>query len=119
MSVVYGNGIFITVSPIERHNYLAILLSRYRSDDPYVCQNPSSKIDEQNERDRVREERKWIGEDAPSLEPCEDDMFEFDIPGYDIRRLILARDPLCAANAFGIYIRHVLGPGLGVRMCSF
>ena len=29
-SVVYGNGIFITVSPNERHNYLALRLSRYR-----------------------------------------------------------------------------------------
>ena len=29
-SVVYGNGIFMTISPGERHNYLAIRLSRYR-----------------------------------------------------------------------------------------
>ena len=35
-SVVYGNGIFMTVSPGERHNYLAIRLSRYRVFDPYM-----------------------------------------------------------------------------------
>ena len=120
VTIVYGNDIFMTVSPSERHNYLAIRLSRYRSQDPYVCSNPASSrtLDERTEHDRVREERKWIGEDAPSLEACEEDIFEFEIPGYDIRRLILARDPLCAANAFGIYIRNVLGPVLGVRMCS-
>ena len=47
-SVVYGLGIFITISPSERHNYLAVKFSRYRSDDPYaanaanfpwICQN--------------------------------------------------------------------------------
>ena len=35
-SVVYGNGIFMTISPGERHNYLAIRLSRYRRKDPYI-----------------------------------------------------------------------------------
>ena len=32
-SVVYGNGIFMTITPGERHNYLAIRLSRYRAKD--------------------------------------------------------------------------------------
>ena len=35
-SVVYGNGIFMTITPGERHNYLAIRLSRYRGRDPYI-----------------------------------------------------------------------------------
>ena len=35
-TVVYGNGIFMTVSPGERHNYLAIRLSRYRRNDPFM-----------------------------------------------------------------------------------
>ena len=30
--VNYGNGIFCTISPGERHNYLALRLSRYRQD---------------------------------------------------------------------------------------
>eukprot|EP00973_Karenia_brevis_P053314 7410294-Karenia_brevis.AAC.1 len=96
-SVVYGNGIFITASPSERHNYLAIRLSRYRQEDPYVCVNPG---DEGAGEERIREEKKWIGEDFPSLEPSEEHEFECEIPGYDVRRLLLARDPLCAANAF-------------------
>ena len=33
-TVVYGDGIFMTVSPSERHNDLAIRLSRYRTSDP-------------------------------------------------------------------------------------
>ena len=34
--VVYGTGIFITISPSERHNGLAVRLSRYREGDPLV-----------------------------------------------------------------------------------
>ena len=64
----------------------------------------------------MEEESKWIGEDMPSLEACDDDEFEFAMLGYDVRRLILARDPLCAVNAFGIFIRTVLAPSLGMRM---
>jgi len=72
--------------------------------------------------------RKWSGKNAPSLEPKPEDKFastdpasddeaEFDIPGYDLRRLYLAEDPLAAANAFFVQIRTVLATMLGVRMC--
>ena len=48
-SVVYGNGICITVSPGERHNYLAIRLSRYRAADPHVT------------APKYKDEQAWIG----------------------------------------------------------
>ena len=35
--VNYGNGIFCIISPGERHNYLALKLSRYRQEDPFVA----------------------------------------------------------------------------------
>ena len=66
---------------------------------------------------RVTEERNLIGPDTPSLEATFEDIFDFDIPGYDMRRLMLARDPLCAANAFRVYIVKVLATALGLRMC--
>ena len=91
-SVVYGNGIFMTVSPSERHNYLAIRLSRYRAHDPLV-----------EERHQP-----WIGSNAPSLEPHGTDQFEVDVPGYDLRRVWLAEDPLAAANSFFVQLRTVL-----------
>ena len=111
--VNYRNGIFCTISPGERHNYLACRLSRYRQDDPFVAR---------------KNRRKWGGKDAPSLEPTSEDRFEdaqpqsddeveFEIPGYNLRRLLLAEDPLSAANAFFVQIRTVLATMLGVRMC--
>ena len=90
----------MTVSPSERHNYLAIRLSRYRAQDPLV-----------EERHRP-----WIGSNVPSLEPHSDDRFDVDVPGYDMRRLWMAEDPLAAANAFFVQLRTVLATVLGLRM---
>ena len=105
-SVVYGNGIFITVSPGERQNYLAIKLSRYRQRDPFIslAKDPA--------------EREWVGIDKPPIVAEEDDTFSLQVPGYDIRRLILARDPLAAVLAFSVQIRKILATILGIRMCS-
>ena len=103
--VVYGNGIFMTISPGERHNYLAIKLSRYRARDPYI----DAAADQQ--------EKAWVGVDKPKLEAKEDDLFEIEVPGYDLRKLILARDPLAAMLAFTVQVRVILATLLGVRMC--
>jgi hypothetical protein len=103
--VVYGNGIFITISPGERHNYLAIRLSRYRLQDPFI--SCSDTPDEQN----------WIGPDKPSLQAHAEDVFQVDVPGYDLRKLIQARDPLACVNAFQVQVRVVLATLLGLRMC--
>ena len=105
-SVVYGSGIFMTVTPGERHAYLAIRLSRYRQRDPYVTSEGSEP-----------REKQWIGAGMPSLQARTQDAFECEIPGYDLRRLILARDPLAASLAFGVQIRLVLATVLGFRMC--
>ena len=44
---------------------------------------------------------------APELlVPNEDDEFHIDIPGYDLRRLIMARDPLEAVNDSGHSLGH-------------
>ena len=40
-----------------------------------------------------------------------------DWPEYEVRRLILARDPLCAVDAFTVHVRVVLACLLGIRMC--
>ena len=105
--MVYGNGIFMTISPGERHNHLAIRLSRHRRLDPYVQGEESSRV----------QERRWIGQDAPSLEARASDRFEIEVPGYDMRRLILAQDPLAAVLAFSVQVRAILAPLFGIRMC--
>jgi len=101
---VYGSGIFLTISPSERHNGLAIRLSRYRRNDPLL--DPSVAPDE----------HRWIGSEVPRLAPKEGQV-TVDMPDYDLRRLISARDPLSAVDAHSIYVRVVLALLLGMRMC--
>ena len=40
-----------------------------------------------------------------------------DIPDYDLRKLLLAKDPLCAMDAFAVQVLVVLASLLGMRMC--
>ena len=106
--VVYGAPVFMTISPSERHGGLHVRLSRYRQMDP-VLQAPASEA-----------ERRWIGQDSPSLEadassPGGDVTVE--LPEYELRRSILARDPLCSVDAFTVLVRIVLARLLGLRMC--
>ena len=54
--VNYGKGIFCTVSPGERHNYLACKLMRYRRDDPFT-EGMLNKA--------------WASSTEPALEPQE------------------------------------------------
>ena len=107
--VVYGTGIFCTISPSERHGCLAIRVSRYREGDPVF--NADMSLPEQP----------WIGRDVPSLEAhAQADSDEETcvlLPEYDVRRLIMARDPLAAVDSFTIYTRVVLAHLLGIRMC--
>ena len=106
-AVQYGMGIFMTVSPGERHNYLAIRLCRYRGGDPFVASNTEN----------AKAQRPYIGMNAPSLEPKVEDEFYRDIPGYDLRRLMQAQDPLCVVNSFLVQVVIILATCLGVRMC--
>ena len=61
----------------------------------------------------------WAARDKPYLEPKPEDTYSVDIPGYDMRRIMSAEDPLAAANAFFVQIRTVLATVLGIRMCPF
>jgi hypothetical protein len=72
--IVYGTGLFLTISPSERHGCLAIRLSRYRDGDPVF------------HTDTALAERKWIGVETPSLEThAKADGEEVDLlmPEYD------------------------------------
>ena len=77
---------------------------RYRQDDPFT---------------EVLLNKAWASGTEPALEPQEKHEFEVHMPGYDVRRLMMAEDPLAAANAFFVQIRTVLATILGIRMCPF
>ena len=109
--VVYGTPVFMTVTPGERHSGLAVRLFRGRRNDPaYKFGSPDFLP--------------YVGYDSPSLcgpsesEP-EEATFDIadDLPDYDLRRLITARDPLCCVNAFLVACMVELPLLYGFRMC--
>jgi hypothetical protein len=111
--VVYGTPVFLTFSPSERHSGVAIRLYRGRRNDPAYT---SSTHDAKDFKD-------FIGYNTPSLQPGPradaegGESVVIELPEYDLRRLITARDALCCVHAFMVMAR-VLFPSLyGFRMC--
>ena len=107
--VFYGVPSFVSFTPSERHSGLAIHLSRGRRSDP-AFSGPAQSFTQ------------WIGYNAPSLQPEEQEQEDssrvvVDLPEYDIRRLMTARDPLCCVYAFQVCTRVVLPSMYGFRMC--
>ena len=105
--VVYGLPAFLTFTPSERHSGLTVRLSRYRRNDPGInIGNPDFGS--------------WIGYDKPSLfanNNNDEETVEFDVPDYDLRRLMNARDPVSCVYAFRVSIMVVVASLFGIRMC--
>ena len=101
--VMHGTGVFITISPDEKHNSIMMRIARLRATDPSVKHNPSSK--------------KWFGRMEPPLigwTECTDE----ESPSFELRRHIMARSPLSAVDGFRTHLhllfRHVFRqPGAG------
>ena len=108
--VVYGTPVFLTFTPSERHSGVAIHLYRGRRNDPAY---QSAKHD-------AKEFAEYIGYAEPSLRPRESTGVEHcvvELPEYDVRRLITARDPLCCLQAFQVMARLLYPALFGLRMC--
>ena len=110
--IFYGTPVFATVTPSERHSGLAIRLFRGRRNDPaYAC--------------AAKEFLPFTDHDTPSLCPADVSAetvtfglpVDADLPDYDLRRLITARDPLCCVNAFVVACKVELPSLYGFRMC--
>ena len=103
---VFGIPTFLTVTPSERHSGLAFHLSRSRRNDPAIrLGNP--------------EFQPFIGYDKPSLYQLSDfdETVTIDLPEYDLGRLLVNRDPLCALYAFLANVKVILVNLYGIRMC--
>ena len=109
-------GVFITISPSERHCGLSLRLLRKRRRDPWV------KHGDPNFKELMQ---KLASADYPSLETtarewadandCE--CAELALPEYKLRRQAITNDVLCSVEAFLVLIKVVLATLLGIRMC--
>ena len=96
--IFYGVPVFMIFTPSERHSGLAIRLYRGRANDPAYA-----KLSEK--------EARCLSHDYPRLcpEPSpEDETVVVDLPGYETRRGVTAKDPLCCVRAFIVMMRVVL-----------
>ena len=103
-ALVYGQGLFITISPSERHGGLAIKLSRYRECDPLLKGRHAKK------------EQKWIGKDKPSLE-THDDRIGGDEP-ITRRESSSWRETLCALSRRSLYMSASRSPVCWASACA-
>ena len=105
--VVYGLPVFLTFTPSERHSGLTLRLTRYRRNDPGIIYGSPDFTP-------------WIGYNKPSVYDNSDDDKEttyVELPDYDLRRLMNARDPVSCVYAFRVVIVCIIAPLLGLRMC--
>ena len=93
--VEMGEPLFITISPTTRHNTLCIKFSRYRATDP------GGTAEGARERPRL-----WETAEAT-----------IDVPPYDTRRQLAARDPWAVVLSFQTVVRCIFAKLLGIRMC--
>ena len=115
-NIVYGTGVFITISPSERHSGLTLRLLRKRANDPWL---------KYGEPDFKTLMQKLAAADYPSLEtPTREwadandcDYAEIGLPEYKLRRQAVSNDILCCVEAFLVLVKVVLATLLGIRMC--
>ena len=107
--ITYGLPIFMTITPSERHSAMMVRLSRYRRIDPAIL---VAKPDF----------ARWSSCNSPSVQSCETPAGEaeqeyFEVPSYDLRKLMIARDSVCSVDAFNVTVRIVMAQLCGIRMC--
>ena len=108
--IVYGDGVFITISPSERHSGLVLRLLRKRANDPWL---------KYGDADLKQTMRKLAREDEPLLEAQRlgRECAAVELPEYKLRRQAMSNDVLCCVEAFQTLVRVVLATLLGIRMC--
>ena len=109
-TIIYGQPIFLTISPSERHSTLILRLSRFRTCDT-LFQSMSS--------DEVKAQFQYAGSNRPSLfsEGDNPEEVEIDLPPYNLRRAMMVKDNLSIVEAFDVQGRFILGRLLGLRVC--
>ena len=105
---IYGEPLFVTVSPSSRHSGLVLRLSRVRPN------NTTLRLEDMALGDAQR-----LGSSTyPSIFQSQQTSL-VDLPEYDVRQRWQARDGLCGIDAFRVWIMRVLPVLFGVKMCPF
>ena len=127
----YGDCLFFTVSPNERHSCLVLRLSRFRVNDPHIKYSspiwrrlaqadfPSMEAKKRKVVEQCgKEAKQWTA--GQSLSGKSEDMsIEVELPEYDMRSLATAQDPHALVEGYRLNIYLRLSTVFGVRMCPY
>ena len=105
-SVGYGHGLFLTISPNEKHSCLVLRLHRTRIQDPLLRGG-------ENDEERYKLRQRLASRSWPSLTEAVD----VELPDFDLRLCEVANDPLAVVQAFRVAVNVLLGRLLGIRLC--
>jgi hypothetical protein len=108
--VMLGDPLFITISPNSRLSGLCVRLSRYRVTDPAILHSHRDSISI----------APWHSAERPGIwSDGAGDLDEFEVPDYNIRRVLAAKDPWAVLQNFSVAIKFLLARLLGCSMCPF
>ena len=127
--IVYGDCLFFTVSPNERHSCLVLRLSSFRVNDPDIkhkdpiwrrlAQQDFPSMEDKRRRTSAAPDpngKQWRA--GAAMSGKRDDMsIDIELPEYDLRALATARDPHAVVEGYKVQIYLRLSTLMGVRMC--
>ena len=104
--VCRATSLFVTFSPSDRDTTLMLKLARARQSDPAIAANKTKTF----------QSRQKVELDVEFYNLSGEDLLD-ELPDYDDRKKILARDPLACSEGFQTLVLLALKHIFGVRYC--
>lgn len=118
LRVKYGVPIFVTFSPDEKHNLLMLRLSRTRRKDPVLLHDAAAALFGSRTTPKLglSSYTQRSGDDDVFLALKSEDLKD-QIPDYDSRRALIAKDSLASVDGFRLMVLLAYEHLFGMRVC--
>ena len=107
--ICHGTPLFLTFSPSERDSTLMLRLARAQQADPALAREDAIS------RQTLDRNKPELDVEFHHLSP---EALAAELPTYDERRALLAKDPLACSDGFRTLVQLALRHLFGVRYCS-
>ena len=115
MRAVYGERIFITVSPNRRHSSMILRLRRVRENDPVAHAGTPASECVRDHAGPLEPPMFLHGALGPGADECA--FAEVPFPELRMRQSMNAQDPLSSVHHYLYCMRVLLPAAFGLRMC--
>ena len=117
LRVKYGVPIFVTFSPDEKHNLLMIRLSRTRKKDPVLLHDAAAALFGDLKAPKLGQASYTLHDSDDVFLALSPDALKAQVPGYDTRRALIAKDSLASVEGFRIMVLLAYKHLFGMRVC--